>query len=472
MAFLNAYLVQAMVSDISKINTSLAGYRLVWERKTDAHMIGNKEGNLDNLYPTHPRDLVLQAISLSQKFNLSTGGETIANWKRKDFTFHQQIPLKSPRGENKEEKVRRLYQLVRITDTGIQSIACQWQLSLFLLASATENIGQDRLLGIIEGVDKRKLRYRLKAGRRWSRLVDEFSIVTSKDSETKVLSINIQCFSSGDGDNDQPKTPAGGEDSGNMQDNPPNREGSEILDNYAERDNGNQLKPPASGDGDMDQAKTPTGGEGNGNILTSRDIESQLYIRGVCGKDNEEYWLEILSPIGGSNMLLESGVSGGGESPLPETGCEGSHREFPINEFVRDTGSEQGSLGILEDREKKWPIGPDRDDEGQTGPFTTIGFEHYHELGGVGAGEEVASPISSKFSPWGDFSPSAASESSDDFWSSWREKTCRSRLGCLEGDLVSYLLFLYHRNSSGQDERYIPGRSYLANDPWQLKKFL
>ncbi|KAG0635249.1 hypothetical protein HOY80DRAFT_1094129 [Tuber brumale] len=170
----------------------------------------------------------------------------------------REIPLKLPPGENEEGKVQRLHQAVRITATSIQSIAYQQQVSLFLLALATENIRQDRLLGIIEGVDKQKLMYRLKAGNRWSRLVDEFSIEGS--------GINIRGLSGGEGDKDQPKTPASGEGNGNMQDSPPNREGNEILDNDSGGDNENQLRPPAHRDSNMNQPKTSAGGESNGNM--------------------------------------------------------------------------------------------------------------------------------------------------------------------------------------------------------------
>ncbi|PWW78979.1 hypothetical protein C7212DRAFT_341591 [Tuber magnatum] len=187
----------------------------------------------------------------------------------------------------------------------------------------------------------------------------------------------------GDSSTGRPRTFDGREGDRNMQEDPPSGEGSEILDGCARGDNVDQLKPTTGGEGNGNMQNNPPGMEG-GEIpdgcargddvnqlkpLTSGDIESQLDIHGG-GKDNEEQWPEILSPMGRNKWPLESG------------------NPFRKHEFRPDM-----MLRLVPGK-------------------------------------------------------------------------------CLEGDLVSYLLFLHHRNSSDQDEKYIPSHLYLASDPRQLEKFL
>ncbi|KAG0638848.1 hypothetical protein HOY80DRAFT_1046614 [Tuber brumale] len=177
-----------------------------------------------------------------------------------------------------------------------------------------------QLLGIIEGVDKRKLSYRLKADHRWSRLDDEFSI--------GILAL-------------------------------PGVDFPHYI--YEQR-------------------------------LRNKDIEVLIkYLQNHCKE------IVKLATEGSSiNIQGLSGEDGGKDQPKTLAGGEG-----------------KGNIW-----KEEWPIDPVQGNGGQTGPFTTVGFEHYPELGSVGVGMEVPSPVSSKFSPWSNFSPSATSEPGEDYWSS------------------------------------------------------
>jgi hypothetical protein len=102
---------------------------------------------------------------------------------------------RGPAKESMEASARRIHKVVELAEASSLAAATQRRLSLHLLHKVQENLrrnGSHRdaiqaLLGMIYGLNKeestetqknktRKLKYRLKAGRRWSRMVEQFGV--------------------------------------------------------------------------------------------------------------------------------------------------------------------------------------------------------------------------------------------------------------------------------------------------------
>jgi hypothetical protein len=127
---------------------------------------------------------VRQVISVGQKFDRRWVEQSIIELKTNGLGagLHGNIPWQGPRGETIEAKARRIHSVVVATDIGLGSAAFMRRLSHVLLDYAIRAIGFPNFfemiyrddLGAYDVGGKRKLKYRQKAGKRWSTLEREF----------------------------------------------------------------------------------------------------------------------------------------------------------------------------------------------------------------------------------------------------------------------------------------------------------
>ena len=183
---MNLYLARATDSDVKAISSCLTNYRLLKKRNPRDHpeVHGVENDFLEKASKEHPRELVRQVISIGRKFDSGLAKQSIIELKSKGLGagLHGNSPWELPGGETTEAKARRIYSIAVSTDIGLGSAAFMRRLSHILLDYAIRAIGFPNFFEIINrgdlganGVEsEKKLKYRQRAGKRWSILEREF----------------------------------------------------------------------------------------------------------------------------------------------------------------------------------------------------------------------------------------------------------------------------------------------------------